>query len=118
MHNRRHEDRHHLLFQTAVLDADTETVLGQLVNLSGDGLMLASDRALEAGRRYHLRVPLPVAFDGHEALRLSATIAWSAPATGPAFHRNGLRDLELPAEQNEAFRHLLDDYRLRAAAAV
>lgn len=115
MQERRQEERHQLMFHTRVVDADSGATLGQLVDLSPKGLMVAAESALEQGRRHHLLIPLPVPFDGHSELRLSATVAWTAPALHPSYHRNGFKDLELPDEQQRAFERLVDEYRLRAA---
>ena len=116
MQDRRQSERHQLMFHATVMDAETDVALGQLVDISETGLMLASEAPLENGRRYRLYIPLPIAFDGYTEIRLRATVTWTAPALHPAFHRNGFKELELPAEQERAFQRLIDDYRLRAAA--
>ncbi len=112
---RRKEERHQLMFHTRVVDADSGATLGQLIDLSPKGLMLASETALEEGQRHRLLIPLPVPFDGHSELRLWATVAWTASALHPSYHRNGFKSLELPTEQQHAFERLVDEYRLRAA---
>lgn len=104
------------MFHATVVDAEEGVTLGQLIDISNSGLMLASETPLEVGRRLRLYVPLPIAFDGYNEIRVRATVAWTAPALHPEFHRNGFRDLELPAEQQRAFQRLVDEYRLRAAA--
>jgi hypothetical protein len=115
VNERRKEERHQLMFHTRVVDADSGATLGQLVDLSSKGLMVASETAFEEGRRYRLLIPLPVPFDGYSELRLWARVAWTAPAMHPSYHRNGFKDLELPDEQWRAFERLVDEYRLRAA---
>ncbi len=116
MQQRRHEERYQLMFHTRVVDADSGTTLGQLVDLSANGLMLAAKTAFEEGQRYRLLIPLPVPFDGHKELRLWGTVAWTASAPHhPSYYRTGFRDLELPDEQQRAFERLVDEYRLRAA---
>ncbi|MEX0607273.1 MAG: PilZ domain-containing protein [Halofilum sp. (in: g-proteobacteria)] len=115
MSERRQSERHQLMFHARVIDAESDTTLGQLVDLSATGLMLASAVPLEVGRTYRLRIPLPVSFDGHPELRVRATVAWSAESLHPGLHRGGFRDLELPEEQRRAFERLVDEYRLRAA---
>lgn len=116
MAERRQSERYQLMFQASVVDDETDTTLGHLVDISITGLMLASETPLEIGRRYRLRIPLPVAFDGHSQLRARATAAWTAESLHPSFHRCGMRDLQLPPEQQRAFERLVDEYRLRAAA--
>jgi len=103
------------MFHVQVLDADNGDLLGQLVDVSRVGLMLAPEEALEVGSRYRLRIPLSVLYHGHRQLQIGATVAWTATAMHPAFHRNGLGSLELPEDQREALARGIDDHHMRAA---
>lgn len=115
MRERRQKDRYQLMFHVQVVDADTDDPVGYLVDISHGGMMLASEEPLEIGRRYRMRVPLPIAYLGYREIRLDAIAAWTAPSLHPAFHRTGLRDLELEPAQREVLDRLVDDYHLRAA---
>lgn len=116
MAERRQSERHQLMFHAEVIDAETDTRVGQLLDISATGLMLAAEVPIEVDRRYRLRIPLPIPFDGYSELRLRVTAAWAAESLHPAFLRTGFRDLELAPEQQRAFERLIDEYRLRAAA--
>jgi len=103
------------MFHVQVMDADTDDPIGYLVDISPGGLMVASEGPLEVDRRYHLRVPLPIAYLGYREIELEAIASWTAPSLHPAFHRTGFRDLELKPAQREVLDRLVDDYHLRAA---
>ncbi len=113
MNDRRRANRHQLLFNARVYDVDRGHVIGHLSNLSEDGLMVVTEQPLPVGHAYRVRIPLPVAFDGLGELTTEVTVAWTEPATHPAYHRNGLRALSLDAEQRRVLTRLVEDYDLR-----
>ncbi len=113
MNDRRRANRHQLLFNARVYDADRGHVIGHLSNLSEDGLMVVTEQPLPVGRTYRVRIPLPVEFDGLGELATETTVAWTEPATHPAYHRNGLRARSLDPEQRRVLARLVDDYDLR-----
>ncbi len=112
MNERRRANRHQLLFNARVYDADRGQLIGHLSNLSADGLMVITEEPLTVGRAYRVRVPLPVAFDGLGELTTETTVAWTEPATHPTYHRNGLRALSLDAEQRSVLTRLVEEYDL------
>jgi hypothetical protein len=113
VNERRRANRHQLLFNARVHDADNDSVIGHLSNLSEDGLMVVTEKPLPMGRTYRVRIPLPVAFNGLAELTTETTVAWTEPATHPAYHRNGLRALSLDADQRHVLTRLVEDYDLR-----
>lgn len=113
MNDRRRANRRQLLFNARVFDADRGDVIGHLSNLSEDGLMVVTEQPLRVGRAHRVRIPLPVAFDGVGELTTETTVAWTEPATHPAYHRNGLRALSLDPEQRRVLTRLVEDYDLR-----
>ena len=110
---RRTNERHQLVFHIEVIDAGSEASLGYLVDISTEGLMLASEAPLKSEHRYRMRLPLPVVFDGYDRLDVEATVAWTAPSMNPAFYRTGFRELQLVSGPNDALRRLIDDYHLQ-----
>lgn len=113
MNERRHANRHQLLFNARVYDADNGHVIGHLSNVSEDGLMVVTEQPLPVGYSHRVRIPLPVEFDGLGELTTETTVAWTERATHPAYHRNGLRALSLDAEQRRVLTRLVEDYDLR-----
>ncbi|MFW5969369.1 MAG: PilZ domain-containing protein [Halofilum sp. (in: g-proteobacteria)] len=113
MNDRRRTNRSQLLFNARVYDADRGSVIGHLSNLSEDGLMVVTEQPLPVGRDYRVRIPLPVEFDGVGELTTDTTVAWTEPATHPAYQRNGLRAESLDAEQRRVLTRLIEDYDLR-----
>ena len=113
MNERRRKNRHQLLFNAGVYDADSGRLIGHLSNLSTDGLMVITERPLPMGRTYRVRIPLPVAFEGRGEIEVEVEVAWTQPATHPTYQRNGLRALALEPEQRRVLTRLVEDYDLR-----
>jgi hypothetical protein len=116
VNDRRRANRHQLLFNARVYDADEGGVIGHLSNLSEDGLMVITERPLPVGRAHRVRIPLPVEFEGMGELRTETTVAWTEPATHPAYHRNGLHAHALDDRQRRVLTRLVEDYDLRIDA--
>lgn len=113
MNERRRANRYQLLFNARVYDADRGHVIGHLSDLSAKGLMVITEKPLPVGHTCRVRIPLPVAFDGLGELTIETTVAWTEPATHPAYHRNGLQALSLDAGQRRMLTRLVEDYDLR-----
>ncbi len=110
---RRSRNRYQLQFNLELVDVRNGESLGYLVDISGEGLMLASERAYKVEGRYRMRIPLPIEYDGYEALEIEATAAWTKPAMNPAFHRTGFRELQLVSGPHGALDRLIGDYHLQ-----
>lgn len=111
---RRASERYQLLFNLELIDVRSDKPLGYLVDISGEGLMLASEKSHKVEGRYRMRMPLPVEYDGYDALEIEATVAWTKPAMNPAFHRTGFRELQLVSGPHRALDRLIEDYHLQA----
>ncbi len=89
----RHEPRYVLALTIAVVDADTGDELGEVVNISANGLMLASTEALTTNQEYRLRL-LPPA-EVAEPFEVVAEAAWAICALDPPRWQTGFRDLRV-----------------------
>lgn len=110
---RRVSDRYQLAFNIEPVDARTGEPMGFLVDLSLEGLMLASESSMRVDGRYRMTLPLPVDFDGYDAIDVEATAAWCKPAMNPRFHRVGFRELQLVSGPPRALERLIEDYHLQ-----
>lgn len=110
---RRASERYQLLFNLELVDVRSDRPIGYLVDISSEGLMLASQQAHKVEGRYRMRLELPVEYDGYNALEIEATAAWTKPAMNPAFHRTGFRELQLVSGPHRALDRLIEDYHLQ-----
>lgn len=110
---RRHLRRRHLMFHLRVFDAETGAHLGNLANISPNGMMIAGERRLTPGRRYRLQMALPPGVYGTEDFEFGGTVAWVADNLHPAFYDIGFRDLEMSPDERSALEALIDDFEFR-----
>ena len=83
-----------------VLDADSEEVLGYLVNITTDGLMLTREGKIEPENLFRLRVILPSEVKGTTELVLAATSRWcETDEDSPDFFNIGFQVTE-PTKQD------------------
>jgi len=111
--DRRGMERYQLVFNPELIDVRTGQRIGYLIDISTEGLMLASEEPQKVEGRYRLRIPLPVEYDGYESMEVEATAAWTKPAMNPYFHRTGFRELQLVSGPHEALDRLIEDYHLQ-----
>lgn len=82
-----------------ILDAHSGKTIGQLVNLSANGLMVASDRAIPVNTVCQLRVPLARG-DHRFELRIGAVSLWCEDANASGTHWTGFQIIDIsPADQ-------------------
>jgi hypothetical protein len=103
---RRTGERYVLVGGIQVQDGDSGRVLGELVDISGHGLLLSAAEPLTLHRRYSLVVPVPE--EGEPALVLTAEAAWSVRVLNPAAHRVGFRHLATRPGQEILLDRLID----------
>lgn len=111
---RRAADRYVLAFNLEPVDVRNGEPLGHLIDISPEGLMLASESPRRVEGRYRMRLPLPAEFDGYSAIEVEATAAWCKPAMNPRFHRTGFRELQLVSGPPRALERLIEDYHLQS----
>lgn len=107
MLDRRRAERFRLAVSLTVRDADTGEALGELVDISGHGLMVASDAPLALERRYRLRVELPERLGGE--LEVGADAAWSVRSLNPVCVKTGFSGLRARAGHGPRLERLIED---------
>jgi len=115
MHDRRTLRRRHLMFHLRVFDAGTGEHLGNLFDITPDGLMSNSERALRPGDRRALEMHLPVDILGAEHIAFTGTVAWSNDDICPGLYDTGFRDLEMAAAHRDRLETMIDEFGMRDA---
>lgn len=80
-----------------VSDAHSDTVLGQLVNLSIDGLMLVGNGCIKPGTLYQLRIPLE-SETGSQAVVVGAECLWCHDANESGSYWSGFQIIDISPE--------------------
>ena len=105
--------RRHLLYYLRVTDRDSGAPVGNLVDITREGLMLVTHQPLEPGRTHRMRLHLPpdVLPDNH--LDIDAESVWTRPDVNPDLHVTGFRFLDLTIIGRQAIDQLIDEFAFR-----
>lgn len=88
----RHRERKNLFIYLDVVKPQTGDLIGQLGDISNDGLMLICDHPLPMKQMMNIRIKLPDDEDfPQESLDLTVETRWTSPDTNPELHCNGCR---------------------------
>lgn len=104
-------DRRHLVFYLRVFDQDSQQkILGHLTDISAAGLMLVSERDIDPGSVYNVRVILPKEVLGRTELLLKITCCWCRSDAIPEFHVAGFQFDEITLSQKKLIDALVSEF--------
>ncbi|MCP4701374.1 MAG: PilZ domain-containing protein [Gammaproteobacteria bacterium] len=116
MEDRRHGNRWNLLLFLPIWDEDENSVMGYIADITDDGILLFSKDHIELGRKFSLSIhmeDLTEAFLAKdisgERISFQAQSRWVDFDVKPAFHRTGLKFINLTPEQAEAVKQLVQN---------
>jgi hypothetical protein len=89
-----------------ILDAHSGEVIGQLVNLSSDGLMIVSVHCVQIHTVLQMRIPL--IRDGHQfEVRIGAESLWCEDANDSGMHWTGFQIIDISPEDQRILDHVI-----------
>jgi hypothetical protein len=94
--------------QVDIRDAHSGQVLGQLVNLSADGLMLVGPRRHPPGTVFQLRIPLESGASASD-LVLGAEALWCQDANDTGAYWSGFQIIDISPEHQELLNAFIRD---------
>lgn len=100
-HDRRGQHRAEVEHPTEVLDANSGSLIGQLVNLSHEGLMLVSARPIPAGVVLQLSIPLSQGEAGGQRIVVGAESLWSQDANDSGSFWTGFHIIDISANDQQ-----------------
>jgi len=86
--------------QPRVRDAHSGETIGELVNLSEGGLMIAGLAAIEANRIIEMLIPLKTA-DGDIEVRIGAESLWCEDANKSGVHWTGFQIIDISEKDQQ-----------------
>jgi hypothetical protein len=108
--NARRQERTRLIYHLRVFDARRKRMLGQLVDITPEGLMLIGENQLPAGRKYSLRMDLPRNLMTDTHLTFSAESKWCVKDQNGSFFSMGFRIVKITPEALEVVQRLAKDF--------
>jgi hypothetical protein len=91
-----------------ILDAHNGKVLGQLVNLSVDGLMAVSPLCINCGTVCQVRIPLIVAGQSVE-VQVGIEALWCEDANESGTHWTGFQIIDISPEHQKILKSVVGD---------
>ena len=85
---RRHK-RNYLIYYLRVFDRNTDELLGHLVDITTEGLMLVSEKPIEANKVFQLKMDLPEEIRGSKQIPFDAESKWCKNDINPDFYDTG-----------------------------
>lgn len=91
-----------------VFNTMTGEPIGQIGNLSPDGMMLIASRELRADALYQFSFPLPLEHHAPIEIEVGMHEQWSEPASVPGQYWAGFRIVSISAEDQELLNEWVD----------
>lgn len=106
----RRQERTRLIYHLRVFDAKTETLLGQLVDITPDGLMVIGEHPIRLDRTFSLRMDLPHNVMDERHLTFSAESKWCRLDSTGEFYSMGFRLSRISAKGLGVVDRLVRDF--------
>lgn len=94
--------------QVAIRDAHSDEVVGQLVNISADGLMLMGANCIEPGTVRQLRIPFGEP-DKRSELLIGAEALWCQDANDSGSYWSGFHIIDISPEHQKILLDMVGD---------
>ena len=110
---RRKLKRRQLVYYLRVFDRTTEQLIGQIVDITKAGIMLVSEKPIETGLTFQLRMTLPKEIEGSWEIAFDAQALWCRADANPDFHLTGFQLVDLPDDQASLIEALIEELGFR-----
>jgi hypothetical protein len=110
MPEKRKFNRVHLIHYLRMFDRKTGELIGNLVDLTAEGLQLLSETRIEPGKILEIRMEFPEEVDGLQDILINAQAIWCDHKLDPDLFSVGCRLLPVTPTQVTIIRDLIDNY--------
>ncbi len=100
--------RRHLIYYLEVHDAQSDHLLGHLVDLTTKGIKLVSREQIEIDIEFSVKMMLPEEYSQGKYVCFSAKSIWSGKDVNPDFYATGFFSPDLTDEVKDIFMQLID----------
>ncbi len=111
MNERRKFKRIHLIHYLAIFDRDTNKLLGNLVDITPEGILMISENSVEKGQVRHFRMNLPDDFTAAKEINFDVESVWCEVDINPDMFAIGYRLLDVPRDDEATIYNLIEEYR-------
>ncbi len=123
MENRRGKERHHLVHFLRIFDRDTGEEIGNMVNITLEGLRLVGQAPIDKGASHRLRMDFPQEFIGKEYadrleifmgrghVEFDGTCKWCDVDINPELYAIGFQLQNISKDDKRVLEELIEFYR-------
>jgi c-di-GMP-binding flagellar brake protein YcgR len=104
---RRAYERYSVNFYLRVIDVDSDTLLGNVVDISLNGMRLVSETLLPVDKTHRVRMEIALGEDDTEHVDFVATSIWSREDLTPGLYESGWKNTLSPAA-SRSLQRLID----------
>lgn len=102
--------RRQLIYYLSVFERNTGQLMGQLVDLTIDGMMLTSEQVIEDNITFEFRMVLPDVIEGNNKITFDAQSMWCRKDVNPHFYDIGFRFTRISPKAREIVENLIQDF--------
>ena len=111
MSEKRKFNRVHLIHYLRLFDRKTGDLIGNLVDLTSEGLQLISEKPIEIGTLLEIRMEFPEEVDGQQELQLNAVAVWCDHKLDPDLFSVGCKLIPVTPTYVTLIRDLIENYQ-------
>jgi hypothetical protein len=111
MADKRKFNRVHLIHYLRLFDRKSGELIGNLVDLTSEGLQLISEKAIAPGKLLEIRMEFPETVDGERELQLNAEAVWCDHQLDPDLFSVGCKLIPVTPDKINIIRDLIDNYQ-------
>lgn len=112
MKERRKYSRIHLIHYLTIFDFETNKLIGNLVDITPEGIMMISENPIAPGEVRHFRMNLPDDFlEETRSIEFDALSVWQNVDINPDLFAIGFNLSNIAPEDVKRIKNLIDEYR-------
>lgn len=100
--------RRHLIYYLEVFDDDTDELLGNLVDITTEGLKLVSKKAMKTNKVFNMRMNLPEGYFEDPVIHFQAKSLWSTNDINPDFYDTGFTAPDMDSKVKNIIGNLIE----------
>ncbi len=110
MKDRRKSKRSHVVFYLRVFDRKNDNQLGNLIDISRQGLRIIRKEPMEPDLTYEMRMELPKVIEGQNQVEFDARSIWCEKAINTDFYDTGFELRNMSYEKNRLIERAVKDF--------
>lgn len=113
MQERRKTQRRYILYYMRVYDAETRQQIGNLVDITPEGIMIVSEEDIPEGQTMRLQVEITEDVARKPSMEFTARSKWCQDDINPQMKNIGFEILDLAPDDAEIIQHIIAKYGFR-----